>query len=163
VDYRKTGEKVVANQSNSDDQERAANAVLEIEAEPVPGIEEDKQAKRRGRDARRRRRAERETAQLAAVGPDKDDGEIEVARKKDAPTPGRRQKERRGIIRRFTSPLVNYFRETAAELRKVTWPTRENAVRLSTIVIAVTATSALALGLYNYLLDIGLGALLELF
>jgi preprotein translocase SecE subunit len=49
-----------------------------------------------------------------------------------------------------------------AELRKVTWPTREDALRLSGIVIGVTTLSAVALGLYNYLLDIGLGVLLEL-
>jgi preprotein translocase subunit SecE len=49
-----------------------------------------------------------------------------------------------------------------AELRRVTWPTREEATRLSGIVIGVTLISALVLGLYNYVLSIGLDVLLRL-
>lgn len=42
--------------------------------------------------------------------------------------------------------MVRYFRETRGELRKVTWPTREEAWRLTLIVLAVTAAMAIFLG-----------------
>ncbi|MBN1286536.1 MAG: preprotein translocase subunit SecE [Anaerolineae bacterium] len=63
---------------------------------------------------------------------------------------------------RLTRPVTTYLQETVAELRKVTWPTREESLRLSGIVLAVTGVSAIALGFYNALLDAGLGFLLDL-
>ncbi len=47
--------------------------------------------------------------------------------------------------------VVRYFKETRAELRKVTWPTREQATNLSLIVLAVTAVMALFLGAVDFL------------
>ncbi len=44
------------------------------------------------------------------------------------------------------NPVVRYFRETRAELAKVSWPTREEWLRLSGIVLAVTAIMAVILG-----------------
>ena len=41
--------------------------------------------------------------------------------------------------------LVRYFRDTRAELAKVTWPTREEGVRLTTVVLVVTTISAIVL------------------
>ncbi len=46
--------------------------------------------------------------------------------------------------------LIRYFRETRAELRKVTWPTREQAIRLTLIVLAVTVFMAVLLGAIDY-------------
>ena len=37
--------------------------------------------------------------------------------------------------------LVRYLRETRGELRKVTWPTRQESQRLTAIVLGVTALS----------------------
>ena len=45
--------------------------------------------------------------------------------------------------------VVRYFRETAAELRKVTWPTRQEARELTTVVIVVVVVTAIALGLLS--------------
>lgn len=45
-----------------------------------------------------------------------------------------------------TNPVMRYLRETRAELAKVTWPTREEWLRLSGIVLAVTIIMALVLG-----------------
>lgn len=42
--------------------------------------------------------------------------------------------------------FVAFYRETAAELRKVVWPTREQAQNLSLIVIVVVVGMALFLG-----------------
>lgn len=42
--------------------------------------------------------------------------------------------------------IVRYLRETRAEMNKVTWPTREEALRLTGIVLAVTVGMAAFLG-----------------
>ncbi len=49
------------------------------------------------------------------------------------------------------NPIIRYFRETRAELRKVTWPTREEVTRLTLIVLAVTAFMAALLGAIDYI------------
>ena len=41
--------------------------------------------------------------------------------------------------------LVKYFRETRAEMRKVSWPTREEALNLTGIVLAVTVAMSILL------------------
>jgi preprotein translocase subunit SecE len=41
--------------------------------------------------------------------------------------------------------LVRYFKDTRAELAKVTWPTREEGIRLTTVVLVVTTISAIVL------------------
>ncbi len=46
--------------------------------------------------------------------------------------------------------VVRYFRETGAELRKVTWPTRRQARELTTVVVIVVAVTALVLGLLDF-------------
>jgi preprotein translocase subunit SecE len=47
--------------------------------------------------------------------------------------------------------IVQYFKETRAELRKVTWPTRQEALNLTGIVLAVTIFMAALLGLLDFL------------
>ncbi|MCP4166580.1 MAG: preprotein translocase subunit SecE [Chloroflexi bacterium] len=49
-----------------------------------------------------------------------------------------------------TNPIVRYLRETRAEVAKVTWPTREEWIRLSGIVLAVTVIMAVILGLADF-------------
>lgn len=44
------------------------------------------------------------------------------------------------------NPIVRYFRETRGEMRKVTWPTREESWRLTLIVLGVSAATAIFLG-----------------
>ncbi len=75
----------------------------------------------------------------------------EVKARKDRPTPARRDQGRTNIVSRMIRPVVDYFSSTRAELQKVTWPTREETLRLSGIVLAVTAISAVVLGLIDYL------------
>jgi preprotein translocase subunit SecE len=40
---------------------------------------------------------------------------------------------------------VRYFKDTRAELAKVTWPTREEGFRLTSVVLIVTTVSAIVL------------------
>jgi preprotein translocase subunit SecE len=50
-----------------------------------------------------------------------------------------------------------YFGETFAELRHVTWPTRQETVRLSIMVIAVAVTVGIILGV----IDLGFSRLMD--
>jgi preprotein translocase subunit SecE len=45
--------------------------------------------------------------------------------------------------------LTRYLKETRAELRKVAWPTREQATNLTLIVLAVTIVMAIFLGVVD--------------
>jgi preprotein translocase subunit SecE len=55
--------------------------------------------------------------------------------------------------------LVRYFKETRAELRKVSWPTRKQATNLTLIVLAVTVAMAIFLGAVDLLFSRLLGLL----
>ncbi len=54
--------------------------------------------------------------------------------------------------------LINYFKESKAELTKVTWPTKEQAVRATIMVIVISSVTALFLGGVDY----GLNEILNL-
>ena len=48
------------------------------------------------------------------------------------------------------NPISRYFRETRGELRKVTWPSREESWRLTLIVLGVTIMMALFFWLFDF-------------
>ena len=48
------------------------------------------------------------------------------------------------------NPITQFVRESRIELRKVVWPTRQEATRLSLVVIAVSAGTGLLLGGFDY-------------
>ncbi len=52
--------------------------------------------------------------------------------------------------------LINYLRETRAELRHVTWPTREQAINYTIIVLVISVGTGIFLGLLDYLFAQGL-------
>ena len=45
--------------------------------------------------------------------------------------------------------LIRYYRETVGELRKVVWPTREEALRLTGLVLAVIVIMSIILGFFD--------------
>jgi preprotein translocase subunit SecE len=47
--------------------------------------------------------------------------------------------------------IVRYWRSTIGELRKVSWPTRHDAMRLTKIVLMVVLFMAVVLGLLDFL------------
>jgi preprotein translocase subunit SecE len=55
--------------------------------------------------------------------------------------------------------IVRYLRDTRSELRKVHWPTRQEAWNLTKVVLAVTISMALLLGLLDYLFARELGGI----
>lgn len=46
--------------------------------------------------------------------------------------------------------LVRYFKGVRAEMSKMTWPTRQVTLRLTAIVLGVTAAMSIALGLIDW-------------
>jgi preprotein translocase subunit SecE len=46
--------------------------------------------------------------------------------------------------------IIRYLRETWFELRKVSWPTRSEAVNLTIVVVVVTTFLAIVLGLLDW-------------
>jgi preprotein translocase subunit SecE len=55
--------------------------------------------------------------------------------------------------------VIRYLRDTRAELRKVRWPTRQEAWSLTKIVLAVTISMALFMGLMDTVFSWWLGGL----
>ncbi len=54
---------------------------------------------------------------------------------------------RRSVAPRAARVTLNRtYQDTRAELRKITWPTREETIRLTLVVIALSITLALFLG-----------------
>jgi len=72
----------------------------------------------------------------------------------------RKNKERK-LTEKKENAIVRFYRETIGELRKVSWPTREEAINLTKIVIVVLIIMAIFLGavdwLGGWLLDLALG------
>jgi preprotein translocase SecE subunit len=76
--------------------------------------------------------------------------------RKDRPTPSVRDIKPRGtgstgIVNRIPviRSIVAYFRGVSTEMRKVTWPSREETTRLTTVVLGVTAAFSIGLGILN--------------
>lgn len=50
--------------------------------------------------------------------------------------------------------VVKYFNDTRAELRRVTWPTRDETKNLTMIIVAVTVAMAFFLGALDYIFQV---------
>jgi preprotein translocase subunit SecE len=53
--------------------------------------------------------------------------------------------------RRRENAVLRYLRETVAELKKVSWPTRQEATKLTLIVLATTVAMSAFLGIVDLL------------
>ncbi len=53
--------------------------------------------------------------------------------------------------KREPNAVARYFRETAAELRRVNWPTRREAANMTVIVLASVFVTSTILGLLDFL------------
>lgn len=54
-----------------------------------------------------------------------------------------------------------FLKESRQEFRHINWPTREEAVRLTSIVIGLCLVTALFLGVFDYLFSYGLQQILH--
>ena len=53
--------------------------------------------------------------------------------------------------RKQSNFITRYFRETMAELRKVSWPTRKEAMSLTIVVLIVITVMSTFLGVLDYI------------
>ena len=65
-----------------------------------------------------------------------------ASKKPKAVSKGKRRKE---------NAVVRFMRETMAELKRVAWPTRQEATRLTLIVLAATVAMSAFLGIVDLL------------
>lgn len=56
--------------------------------------------------------------------------------------------------------LIQYFRDSKIELKKVTWPTKKETIDHTLIVIGISIAMAIFLGIIDYFLTIGIERLL---
>ena len=59
--------------------------------------------------------------------------------------------------------LSKYFRDTAAELRQVSWPTQQQAMLYTGLVIAISILVSLFTGAFDYLFSQGVNAVITNF
>jgi preprotein translocase subunit SecE len=57
--------------------------------------------------------------------------------------------------------LQRYIRETRGEVRKITWPTREEAWRLTAVVLGVTLASAIFFWFWDSIFSNGINLLIQ--
>jgi len=58
--------------------------------------------------------------------------------------------------------VMTYINEALEELRHVRWPTRQQAVRLSGVVLVFTAVCSIAFGFIDFLLSSAVSLLLSI-
>lgn len=51
----------------------------------------------------------------------------------------------------MNNPIATYFTEVKSEVSKVTWPSKKETIRLTTIVVVVSAIVATYLGALDFL------------
>ena len=54
-----------------------------------------------------------------------------------------------------SNPLVDYLQDSVQELKKVTWPTRNQAVRLTLLVLGFCVAAAVVIGLMDGIFSFG--------
>ncbi len=62
-----------------------------------------------------------------------------------------RAPEKSGRFARITETVQRFFRETIGELRKVNWPTRQEAISLTQVVLVVIVVMTVLLGVLDFL------------
>ena len=60
-------------------------------------------------------------------------------------------KTEQNLLTRVIGPIAGYLRDTRAELRKVTWPTREEAWNLTLIVMGTVIVMSIILGFADFI------------
>ena len=53
------------------------------------------------------------------------------------------------------NPIVEYFQESIMEMKKVTWPTKHQAVRLTLLVLGFCVAAAIVIGLVDAVFSFG--------
>ncbi|MFN3188171.1 MAG: preprotein translocase subunit SecE [Candidatus Paceibacteria bacterium] len=59
--------------------------------------------------------------------------------------------------------ITNYFKDTLAEMKHVKWPTQNQTVVYTLLIIAICAITAVFLGLFDYTFSRGIDAIVNQF
>jgi len=59
--------------------------------------------------------------------------------------------------------ICRYFRELRSELKKVVWPTPKQVIKNTLIVLAAVVVVGLFIGLFDFVANTGITALIDLF
>lgn len=57
--------------------------------------------------------------------------------------------------------LIKYFNDTASELKQVAWPTQQQALFYTALVIIISAFVALYVGVFDYLFSQGVNFIIH--
>ncbi len=57
------------------------------------------------------------------------------------------------------SNFSDYLRDTASEMKQVTWPTQKQAFLYTVLVIAISAVVSVFLGAFDYVFSMGVNAI----
>ncbi len=60
----------------------------------------------------------------------------------------------------MTNKLIQYFKDSKAELKKVTWPTKQETIRHTLNVIGISIVLSIFLGIIDYFLTFAVEKLL---
>ena len=101
-------------------------------------------AKKKKRQSRKERKEARARKQAAAPQAQ------EIAEAKVTKPVARREKAPRAV-RKQPNAIERFIRETRGELKKVSWPTKQEAWRLTVVVTVVTVFMAAFLGFFDWL------------
>lgn len=52
--------------------------------------------------------------------------------------------------------LVTYIKDSISELKKISWPTKRQAIMYTIIVVAMSVGTAIVLGVLDYIFNLGL-------
>jgi len=74
-----------------------------------------------------------------------------VASKNERTKIEKTKKDDKKTARKQPNRIVRYYTETVGELRKVSWPTRKDAMSLTLIVLIVTFSMSLILGFLDFI------------
>ncbi len=64
-------------------------------------------------------------------------------------------------IYNIMSNFSNYIKDTAAEMKQVTWPTQKQAFLYTLLVLAISVFVSLFLGAFDYIFNLGIDAIIS--
>ncbi|OGY42163.1 MAG: preprotein translocase subunit SecE [Candidatus Buchananbacteria bacterium RBG_13_36_9] len=57
--------------------------------------------------------------------------------------------------------ITNYIKDSIAELKKVTWPTKRQTINYTLLIIGISLVVAAFIGLIDYLLSLGVQQIIK--
>jgi len=65
-----------------------------------------------------------------------------------------------GFFKRFASKISRFFKDLKGEMKKIVWPGKKQIINNTGVVIAVVVAASIAVGGFDYLLNLLIGLFL---